>query len=59
MTVLDVHVGATWTVASWFHFGTEVGSLFFYSNESFSSDSKSFFTANPGVKIKFAFGNLG
>jgi hypothetical protein len=57
--VLDLHLGATYSVAKWFHFGAEASALLFHSTEGFGPLSESFTTLNPGFRFRLIFGSLG
>jgi hypothetical protein len=61
--LIEGHGGFTFTIVPFFHIGLGISLPAFISTNGFSSPavtySSEFFTLNPGVNIKFVFGNLG
>jgi hypothetical protein len=57
---LELHGGCTYTIFPWFHLGADVNSLFMMSVNGWGTlANTTFATANPGVRIRIVFGNLG
>ena len=54
--VFDLRAGATYTVTKWLHIGLDGSTFFYYSSSGFQSKYGSFWTVNPGVKLRFVFG---
>lgn len=52
----DIRAGFTYSISRWFHIGLDGSSLFYYSQSGFQSKFGSFWSANPGVKLRFVFG---
>jgi hypothetical protein len=62
--MLEGHGGFTYSVLSWLHIGIDVSAPAFYSPGGFKSPgdisiTNSFFSVNPGVKVRLIFGNIG
>jgi hypothetical protein len=56
---LEIHGAVTYSVARLFHVGAEISLPGFYSAEGFQAFTSDFFTANPTLKLRIVFGNLG
>jgi hypothetical protein len=56
---LEAHGGASYTVCPWFHIGATLSVPAFIGPEGFESRTPDFITVNPGVQVRFIFGNLG
>jgi len=52
----DLHGGFTYSVTKWMHLGIDGSSLFYYSSSGFQSKYGSFWTVNPGIKLRLVFG---
>jgi hypothetical protein len=52
----DFHGGFTYSVTKWMHLGIDGSSLFYYSSGGFQSKYGSFWTVNPGIKLRLVFG---
>jgi len=52
----DIHGGFTYSVTKWMHLGIDCSSLFYYSTSGFQSKYGSFWTVNPGVRLRLVFG---
>ena len=58
--VLEAHGACSYTVVpGFFHLGIEASLPAFLSKEGFRGYVNDFYTINPGMKLKFIFGNLG
>ncbi|OGJ93774.1 MAG: hypothetical protein A2350_08485 [Candidatus Raymondbacteria bacterium RifOxyB12_full_50_8] len=57
--VFDVHAGATYSFAKWFHAGAEGSLLMLYATDGFGAHSATFNSINPGIRLRIVFGNLG
>lgn len=53
---LDIHGGITYSVTKWLHLGIDGTALMYYSSSGFQPKYGSFWTFNPGVKLRFIFG---
>lgn len=58
LTCFDVHANLSYRLAPGIVIGTEAYALFFHSSSGFNMNTDSFFTANPGVRLKLIFGNV-
>jgi hypothetical protein len=56
---LEVHGAMTYTVCPIFHLGLDVSIPVFVSTNGFEPYTADFATVNPGVRVRFIFGNLG
>jgi|GEM_PF-1443144 len=52
----DIRAGFTYSFTKWLHVGLDGSSLFYYSQSGFQSKFGSFWSVNPGVKLRFVFG---
>lgn len=52
----DVHSGVTYSLTNWMHIGMELSAMMQYSSSGFGNRTGSFFSVNPGAKIKIIFG---
>lgn len=52
----DVHGGATYSLTRWMHLGFDASAVFYYSSTGFGYRHGSFFTVNPSIRIRLAFG---
>jgi hypothetical protein len=59
LLVFDAHAGATVSVLRWMQVGADAQMLVLYSAQGFGYGYKSFLTYNPGVRLRFLFGNIG
>jgi hypothetical protein len=58
--VLEAHGTCSYTVVpGFFHLGVEASLPAFLSKEGFRGYVNDFYTIDPGMKLKFIFGNLG
>jgi hypothetical protein len=55
----EVHGGLVWTMCPVFHIGIDVVAPFFFSANGFEPYTADFYSVNPGIRLKFVFGNLG
>lgn len=52
----DIHGGFTYSVTKWMHLGIDASTLVYYSATGFQSKYGSFWSVNPGIKLRLAFG---
>ena len=52
----DIHGGFAYSFTNWMHLGIDGSTLFNYSSRGFQSKYGSFWTVNPGIKLRLIFG---
>ena len=62
--LLELHTGGTYTMVKWCHVGVDLSLPLFFSPSGFKSPvgnslTNPFFTANPGLRFRIIFGNIG
>jgi hypothetical protein len=57
--MIEVHGGLVWTMRPVFHIGIDVVAPFFFSANGFEPYTADFYSVNPGIRLKFVFGNPG
>ncbi len=53
----DIRGGFTYSFTKWLHAGIDGSTLFYYSSRGFNSRYGGFWTANPSVRLRLAFGS--
>ncbi|HEX3020709.1 MAG TPA: hypothetical protein VHP36_10425 [Chitinispirillaceae bacterium] len=56
---LELHAGMTVSLLSWCHIGMDINNQFMLSVNGFGGTANSFVSANPGLRLRLVFGNLG
>lgn len=59
MSCLDIHTGVSYKLSSFMVVGVDANLLMLHSESGFNLATESFFTLNPGVRLRILFGNLG
>jgi hypothetical protein len=57
--LFEFHGSLSYSIVSFLHIGVDAALPFFFSAQGFESSTASFTSANPAVRIRMIFGNLG